>query len=103
MCARAHLGQLELRAASNDLATMLDEDGQRPLQAEQAWLQAAGLVGDEGQRLHAERALQRCVFVQAIEHPVGLCAAPQFDHHAHAAPVALVANVADLFDAAVAH
>ena len=58
----------------------------------------AGLAVDDRQHDDAEADLQLRVLVQVVEHDLGLFAALQFEHDAHAVAVALVADVADAFD-----
>ena len=61
--------------------------------------QLARLAVDDRQHDHAEVDLHLRVLVQIVQHDFGLLAALQLDHDAHAVAVALVADVADAFDA----
>ena len=61
--------------------------------------QLARLPVDDGQHDDAEADLQLRVLVEVVEHDLGLLAALQLEHDAHAVAVALVADVGDAFDA----
>src|SRR5574341_1193371 len=90
--------QLELGAAADDLAAVADPGSQRGLER-----QDARLAIDQGQHLHAERALQGRVFEKLVEHFARLRPALEFDHDGHAAPVGLVAQVGDHVNPVFAH
>ncbi len=90
--------QFILRAASQHLLAVLDEELQHPLQA-----QHARLAVHQRQHLHAKGLLQRRQLEEVGQDILGLHIARQFDHHAHARAVALVAQVGDALDLAIAH
>ena len=60
--------------------------------------QLARLAVDDRQHDDAEADLQLRVLVEVVEDHLGLLAALQLEHDAHAVAVALVADVADAFD-----
>jgi len=78
----AGLVQLKLRAAGDDLLAVFNVDLQGALEG-----QHAGLTLHQGQQMHAEGGLQGGIFVELIEHLLGLGAALEFNHNAHAAAV----------------
>ena len=85
-------------APGDDFLAEGDEGGDQVAQVHQ-------LRPPAGQRQHvdAEGGLQRREAIELVEHHLGHGIAPQLDHHADAVPVRLVANLADAFDASVAH
>ena len=89
----ASLGEVELGAAADDLAAVVDvvlEDG---LQR-----QRLRLPVDEREHVHVERRLQRGVLEQVVQHLVGVGVALDLDVHAHAVAIRLVAQVGDAVD-----
>src|SRR5271166_1068478 len=60
--------------------------------------QLARLPVDDGQHDHAEVGLQLRVLVKIVENDVGLLAALQLEHDAHAVAVAFIANFGDALD-----
>ena len=92
--ALARLAQLVLGAPADDFDAVLDEALDAVDQA-----QLARLAVDDRQHDDAEADLQLRVLVQIVEHDLGLLAALQLEHDAHAVAVALVADVGDAFDA----
>ena len=89
--ARARFFQFKLGAAGDDRLAVLDEDLQGTLERQQA-----RFAVHQRQHLHAKGGLQGGVFVELVEHLLGLRAALQLDDDAHAAPVGFVAQVRDL-------
>jgi KaiC/GvpD/RAD55 family RecA-like ATPase len=98
MAAIARLLQFELGAAGDDFAAMAQEGFQNLLQVQQT-----RLAVENGHHVHAEGVLHLRLFVQIVQHHFRHFAALQLDHHAHAGLVRLVANLADAFDAFLAH
>ena len=96
--ARLLLGQLELRAAHDDLALVRDVGVQHLDQR-----QRARHAVDQGHHVDAERGLHRRVLVELVQHHLGVDRALELDDQAHAAPVGLVAQVGDLGDLLLAH
>ena len=94
----ARLAELETRALGDDLFA---EHDKRRQQVFQIHLLRHAVV--QGQHVDAEARLQFGKAIELVQHDVGRGVAAQFDHHAHAVPVAFVANVGDAFDALVAH
>jgi len=62
-----------------------------------------GLGVDQGQHLHAKRALQGRVLVELVDHLARLRAALELDHHADPAPIGFVTQVRDRVDPILAH
>ena len=60
--------------------------------------QLARLPADDRQQDHAERFLHLRELVEMVENELGLFAALDFDHDAHAFAVGFVAHVGDAFD-----
>ena len=89
--------KLEARAARDDLAAMLDEVLERLLE-----VQHLRLTRDDGERVDAERRLQRGQLIQLVEHDLPRRVALELDHHTHPVTVGLVAEVADALDALLA-
>ena len=71
---------------------------EHPLEAERH-----RLAVDQREHVRAEAGLQLRVLEELLHHGVRAPVALHLDHDAHAGPVAFVANVADVGDAAVAH
>ena len=61
------------------------------------------LAVHEGQHDRAEIALQSRTALQVGEHGFGVGIATEFHHHAHAVPIALIANVGNPADLALVH
>src|SRR6185437_15719771 len=98
MLALARLAQLEGRAPADHVHPVVEKalDG-----LDQAHL--ARLAVGHRQQDHAEAGLQVGVLVQLVEDQLGLLAALQLQHDAHAVAVALVADVADALDPLLLH
>ena len=94
----AGLFQIVLRPPRDDDLPMLDVQLQHPFQREHA-----RLAFDQREHIDGKARLQRRVFQQLIDDRLGVGAALQFDDDAHALAVGLVAQVANVFNAAVAH
>ena len=92
--ALARLAQFVLGAAADHFDAMLDEVLEHRQQA-----QLARLAVDDRQHDDAEADLQLRVLIEVVEDDLRLLAALQLEHDAQAVAVALVANVADAFDA----
>ena len=94
MLAVARLAEQEFGPAADDFHAVLDEafdDIDQP--------QLARLPVDDGEQDHAEADLHLRQFVQVIEDDVELLAPLEFNYDSHSVAVALVADVADPFDA----
>ena len=65
--------------------------------------QLARLAVDDGEHDHAEADLQLRILVEVVEHHLGLLAAFQLHHDAHAVAVAMVHHIGDAFDALLIH
>ena len=91
--ALARLAQFELGAPADHFDAVIDEELDAVEQPE-----FARLAVDDGQHDDAEADLQLRVLIEVVEHHLGLLAALQFEHDAHAVAIALVANIADAFD-----
>ena len=63
-----------------------------------AQIQRARAAIDQRHHVHAESVLQLGLLEQLVEHHVGHFTALEFDHHAHAGLVGLVADFADALD-----
>ena len=94
----ARHAQQVLRAAGDHLDAMIHVDLQRALEAEQA-----RLAVDQRQQIDAERALERRVLEELVQHLAGRGAALELDDDVHPLAVRLVAQIADVGDAALAH
>ena len=92
------LAQLEGGAAAHDLAPEGDE-----VLADLQEVQHLRALVDDGQHDDAEAVLELGVLVEVVEQHLAGLALAHVDHDAHAAPVALVADVGDPLDALVAH
>ena len=84
------LAEIVCRPAGDDLAAMLDEDAQRILQVEHP-----GPALDDGQHVHPEGVLQRCVLVELVQEHLGHRVPLEVDHDPHAVAIGLVAQVGD--------
>ena len=98
MAAFARLAQFEYGAARHDFAAVAQERLDDLLQVQQL-----GLAVDNRHHVDAEAVLHLGVFVQLVQDHVGVLAALQLDHRAHAGLVRLVANFGNAFDALLAH
>ena len=96
--ARLQLAQLELRAAHDHLALMLDV-----VVDDRAQRKRARHVVHERHRVDAERRLHRGVLVELVQHHLRDHAALELDHDPHALAVRLVPQVGDLGDLLLAH
>ena len=94
----ARLAQEVLDAPVDHLFAEGDEGRQQVLQVHH--LRPAAL---ERHHVGAERGLQRREAVELVEHHVRHRIAPQFDHHAQAVAVGLVAQRADALELLLAH
>jgi hypothetical protein len=65
--------------------------------------QLARLAVDDRQHDDAEADLQLRVLVEVVEHHLGLLAALQLEHDAHAVAVALIAHFGNAFDLFLVH
>ena len=86
-------GEIELGAASDDVAPVVDVVLEHPLQAERL-----RLAVDEGEHVRAEAGLQCGVLEELLHHRVRRSVALDLHDDPHAVPVALVANVAHIRD-----
>ena len=77
--ALARLLEVELAAAPDHLAAVVDVGLERRLEANRA-----RLAVDEREHVDGERRLHAGVLVQGVEHGAGLAAAAQLDDDAHA-------------------
>ena len=93
MLALFRLAQVVARAANHHFAAVFQEE---PQQLEQAHL--ARLAAGDGQQDHAERFLHLGELVEVVEDELGLLAALDLDHDAHALAIGFVAHVGDAFD-----
>ena len=98
MGAVARLAEQVLGAPVDHLLAEGDEGRQQVLQIHH--LRPAAV---ERHHVGAERRLQRGEAIELVEHHVGHGVAAQFDHHAVAVAVGLVAQLGDAFDLLVAH
>ena len=89
----ARLAEVELGPPPDDLAAVLDVVLEDRLEG-----QRLGLPVDQGQHVHVERALERGVLEQVVQHAVRVRLALDLDDHAHAVAVGLVAQVGDAVD-----
>ena len=89
----ARLAEVELGAAPDDLAPVLDVVLEHRLER-----QRLGLAVDEREHVHVERRLQRGVLEQVVQHLVRVGVALDLDVHAHAVAIGLVAQVGDAVD-----
>ena len=89
------LVQVELGAAGDHLKAVIDKDQERPPQS-QRYRSAV----QQGKGIDAESRLQWRKLEEAVLFLFGRGAAFQFDDDAHAAPVALIAQIADAVKAA---
>ena len=87
------LAQLELRAADDHLALVIDVVAQDLDQRK-----GPRHVVNQRDRIHTEGGLERGVLVQLVQHNLGDRVALQLDHQSHAVAIGLVAQVADLSD-----
>ena len=94
MFALARLAQFVLGAAADHFHAVVDEKLDHVHQA-----QLARLAVDDGEHDDAETDLQLRVLIEVVEHHLGLFAALQLHHDAHAVAVAMVHHVGDAFDA----
>ena len=94
------LGALEVkgRTAADDLLPVVDEVLEHALEVERF-----GLPIHQRQELHAKGLLQRRELVEVAQHNFGVHIAFELDDDAHARAVALVAQVADALELAVAY
>ena len=98
LAASTGFAQIEDRAASDNFATMVDEDLQAAAQR-----QHHRAAVDDGEHVHAERRLQRGVFVEVREHDLLVGVALEFEHHADAGAVRFVADVGNSLELLVAN
>ncbi len=89
----ARLAQQEHGAARYDITAMTDKGFEDLFKIQQAWLAI-----DQRDHIDTEHALHLGLLVQVVEHHLGHFVALEFDHHAHAVLVRLVAQVGDTFD-----
>ena len=82
------LGKVETGAADDDFLLMLDIVMDALLEVEHL-----GLAVDEGEQDDAVGGLQLGMFVQGVEHHLGVGVFAQFDDDAHAVAVGLVADI----------
>ena len=94
VAALACLAQVEYRATRHHLAAVQQEALKHLAQVQQAWLAV-----DKRDHVHTKRVLQLRILIEVVEHDLWHLAALEFDHHAHAGLVRLVANVGNAFDA----
>ncbi len=97
MGALAGLAELEGGAAGDHLLAEGDEGGQEPLEVE-----LLGPAAVQRQHVAAEAGLQRREAEELVQHHVGGGVAAELDDDADAEAVALVLDVGDALDAAVA-
>ena len=93
MLALAGFAQLVIGAAPHHVHAVVDEALDAIDQA-----QFARLAIDDRQHDDAKAGLQLGLLVQIVENDLGLLAALQFEHDAHAVAVALVADFGDAFE-----
>ena len=93
----ARLGEIENRAARDDLAAVTQEGLEHLLEPEQL-----RLAVDQRDHVDAEHRLERRLREQVVQHHFGDFAALELDDHAHAVLVGLVAQVGDALDFLVA-
>ena len=98
VAAFARLAQFEHGAARDHFAAMRQEVEQHLLEVQQL-----RLAVDQRHHVHAEGVLELGLLVQVVQHHFRHFAAFQFDHHAHARLVGLVADVGDALELLVAH
>ena len=89
----ARLAEVELGAAADDLAPVVDVVLEHAAQR-----QRLRLAVDQGQHVHVERELHRGVLEQVVQHLVRVRVALDLDVDAHAVAVGLVAQVGDAVD-----
>ena len=94
VCARLRLTQFVLRAPAHDVNAVFDE---RPQEFKER--QDLGLPIDDREIDDAKRRLHCRQLVQIVQDDQTLLAALQLDDDAHALTIALIANVADAFEA----
>ena len=94
----ARVVELELGAPGDDLGAEADERLEQLLQVHQP-----GPPAVQGERVDAERGLQRREAVELVQDDIGHGVALQLDHHPHAVAIALVPDLGDALDPLVAH
>ena len=93
MLAVARLAQFVFGAPADHFNAVVDEELDAIDQA-----QFARLAVDDREHDDAEADLQLGVLIQIVEDHLGLLAAFEFEHDAHAVAVAFIADVADALD-----
>ncbi len=94
----ARLAEQVVRPPDDDVDAVVHVNLERALEAEQP-----GLAVDQGQHVDAEGGLQRRVLEELVEHLARGRAPLELDDDVHPLAVRLVAQVADVGDAALAH
>ena len=90
MGALFRLAKIIRRPPHDDLAPMLNEGDENPLE-----VQHFRPIVDERQHVHAERGLQLTMFVEVVQDHEGNLIPFQLDHHANALAIGLVADIGD--------
>ena len=98
MAAVAGLGEFEARAAHHHFLAEAGEGADQLLQ-----IHDHGAAGVQRHHVHAKTRLQFGEAIELVQHHFRGRIALDLDDHAHAVTVAFVADVADAFDALVAH